>query len=198
MFRYAITDGWLPLSPSANDVVRLAERCGELARDGVDVILIREKQLPAGELAAVCRAVIGAVRAADPWTQVLVAQRLDMALAVGTDGVHLSAGAGELTPQQVRELMPGAFVSVSCHTLEEVRAARECGASAVLFGPVFGKVVDGVEVVPGIGLEMLREACVVAGEMAVLALGGVSEGNAEACVEVGAKGAAAIRWFFPC
>jgi thiamine-phosphate pyrophosphorylase len=128
---------------------------------------------------------------------VLVAQRLDVALAVGADGVHLSAAAGELTVSQVRILMPEAFVSVSCHALDEVRLARDGGASAVLFGPVFGKTVDRVEVVPGVGLKALRAACEAAGDMPALALGGVGERNAASCVEAGASGVAAIRMFFP-
>jgi thiamine-phosphate pyrophosphorylase len=141
-------------------------------------------------LARLCReilAIAGGMR-------VIVAGRVDVAIAVGAAGVHLSAREGELTPEQVRALMPAAFVSVSCHRVEEVRRAREGGASAVLFGPVFGKAVDGVEVVPGVGLEKLREACAVG--VPVLALGGVTEANAGVCVEVGAWGVAGIRMFF--
>ena len=175
----------------------LAKRCGELARGGVDFILVREKQLSAGDLAEVCREVLGAARAFGAGTKVLVAGRVDVATAVGADGVNLSGAAGELTAVQVRGLMPGAFVSVSCHSAADVVRARDTGASAVLFGPVFGKTVDGVEVVPGVGLEALREACLLAGEMPVFALGGVGASTAGACVEVGASGVAAIRMFFP-
>ena len=196
MLRYAITDGTTGDDSSENSAAALVARCSELARNGVDFILVREKHLAAGELAAVSRAVIEAVRAAGTGTRVLIARRVDVAIAVGADGVHLSAQPGELTVGQVRSLMPEAVVSVSCHTLDEVKRAREGGASAVLFGPVFGKTMDGVEVVAGVGLETLREACAAAGEMAVLALGGVTEGNAAACVEVGASGVAGIRSFF--
>ncbi len=198
MFRYAITDGRLWFSPGREAAERLAEDCAELAADGVDYILVREKKLAIGELASVCRAVLAAVRATGAATKVLVAQRLDVAMAVGADGVHLSGQPGELTATQVRELMPEAFVSVSCHSLAEVVRARETGASAVLFGPVFGKRVDGVEVTEGVGLEALREACGVAGEMPVFALGGVGARNAAECVQAGASGVAAIRMFFPC
>lgn len=196
MFCYAITDGRLSFAQCGEDVERLAKRCRELAGQGVDFVLIREKHLPAGELAAACRHLLTAVRAASSGTRVLVAQRLDVAVAVGADGVHLSGAAGELTVGQVRMLMPKAYVTVSCHSLDDVRSAREAGASAVLFGPVFGKWVDGVEVVPGVGLQALREACAVAGEMPVFALGGVTVQTADACVEMGAGGVAAIRMFF--
>ena len=160
----------------------------------MDFILIREKHLAAGVLAALAREVIAAVRGAG--TRVLVARRVDVAVAVGADGVHLAGPAGELTPGQVRQVMPGAFVSVSSHAVTEVERAREGGANAVLFGPVFGKTVDGVEVVGGVGLERLREACAAAGEMPVFALGGMDAGNATSCVEAGASGVAGIRMFF--
>ena len=173
---------------------RLARRCAELARDGVEFVLIREKQLAAGELAAVARRVLTAV--AGTGMRVLVARRVDVALAVGADGVHLAGSVGELSVGQVREVMPGAFVSVSCHSIDEVLRAREDEASGVLFGPVFGKTVGGVQVVAGVGVERLREACVAAGEMAVFALGGVSERNAGECVAEGAVGVAGIRMFF--
>ena len=177
----------------ANSRETLVRRCGELAAEGVDFVLLREKRLAAGELAALARDVISAVAGR---AKVLVAQRVDVAAAVGADGVHLSARAGELTPVQVRLVLPVAFVSVSCHTVSEVLRAREGGADAVLFGPVFGKAVDGVEVVAGVGLDRLRDACGAAGELAVFALGGVSETSAATCVAAGASGVAGIRMFF--
>ena len=194
MQRYAITDGAASFSPGSKPVEALAARCGELARDGVEYILVREKQLSAGDLAVVCREILGAVRASHAGTNVLVAGRVDVAAAVGADGVNLSGSPGELTALQVRQVLPGAFVSVSCHSASDVVKAREIGANAVLFGPVFGKTVDGKEVVPGVGLHALREACGVG--MPVFALGGVSVGNARECVEAGAGGVAGIRMFF--
>ncbi len=196
MLRYAITDRRLAASSPGGEAESFAWHCARIARGGADFVLLREKDLPAGELLALGRGALAAVRGAGASTRVLLAGRLDVALALGADGVHLSAAPGELTPAQVRSLMPGAFVSVSCHTLAEVVRARDGGASAILFGPVFGKVVDGVEVVSGVGLDLLRQACAAAREVDVLALGGVTHGNAAACVEAGAAGVAAIRMFW--
>jgi thiamine-phosphate pyrophosphorylase len=188
VLRYAITNGQTNLDA-------LIARCTALARDGVAYVLVREKALEAGALVELSRRIVEAVRAGGSETKVLVAGRVDVAIAAGADGVNLSARQGELTVAQVRRLMPNGYVSVSCHTLAEVRRAREGGANAVLFGPVFGKTVDGVEVVAGVGLEKLREACVAAGSMAVFALGGVTKQNAAACKAAGAAGVAGIRMF---
>jgi thiamine-phosphate pyrophosphorylase len=195
VLRYAITTGRVDDEDAANSLSALAARCAELARGGADFVLVREKQLAAGALAELSRKVIRAVREGGGSTRVLIAQRLDVAIATGADGVHLSARTGELTVSQVKKLMPGAFVSVSCHSIDEVERARDAVASAVLFAPVFGKTVEGIEVVGGVGLERLREACVAAGEVPVFALGGVTEANAARCVEAGATGIAGIRMF---
>ena len=194
MQRYAITDG--DFGPDEEVGQQMVRRCAELARSGVEFMLIREKVLAAGELVGLSRRVIAAVRERPGGTRVLVSGRVDVAVAAGADGVHLGSGAGELRVTQVRQVFPGAFVSVSCHTLEEVKRAGEEGADAVLVAPVFGKWVDGVEVVAGLGLEVLSKACHAAGKMPVFALGGVTEANAEDCVRVGATGVAGIRMFF--
>ena len=167
-----------------------------LAREAVDFVLVREKGIEAGALAEVSRRVIAAVRETGAATRVLVAQRLDVAIAVRADGVHLSARPGELTLEQVIRLLPGGFVSVSCHTLSAIERARDSGASAALFGPVFGKTVGGIELVAGAGLRRLSEACALAAAMPVFALGGVTQESAAACVEATATGVAGIRMFF--
>lgn len=203
MLRYAITDRRLFLAEGGG-YAGLVGRCGELAADGVDFILVREKDLPAGELVALCREVVRATKAGG--VRVLVAGRVDVAIAAGLAGVHLGAARGELRPEQVRFCFARAgaavpFVSVSCHTVSEVREleARGLGgrASAVLFAPVFGKTIGGEEVSAGVGLEGLRQACEAAGgEVPVYALGGVTAGNAGECVGAGAAGVAGIRMFF--
>ena len=194
MLRCAITDGSFDDLEGEKGRKRLALRCAELAREGVQLLILREKRLDAGALVELGRAVVDAVRGLG--MKVLIAGRVDVALAVGAEGVHLSGGVGELRPGQVREVMPGAFVSVSCHEVGEVRRAALGGADLVLFAPVFGKSVGGEVVVGGVGLERLREACVAAGRVPVLALGGVSAENGGECVGVGAAGVAGIRMFF--
>jgi thiamine-phosphate pyrophosphorylase len=199
MLRFAITGGSLGArdNPESERQKRLIASCAALAAQGIDYILIREKDLAASPLTQLSRAVIAAIRKTASPTRVLIARRPDLAKAIGADGVHLSAAPGELTPNDVRRLIPNAFVSVSCHTLEEVRRARDNGASAILFGPIFGKVVAGFEVAPGIGLDSLRQACTLAGDIPVFALGGITTQNSAACIASGASGIAAIRMFFP-
>jgi thiamine-phosphate pyrophosphorylase len=200
VLRYAITDraayGGSP-AYRLDSVVREAARW---AVEGVEFIQIREKDLRAGELAELTRRVLAAVRAAGGATRVLVNSRADVAAAAGADGVHLTAGAGQLLPLQVRSIFAAsgrsnAVVSTSCHTVAEVQRAAVSGVDAILFGPVFGKTMDGVQVVEGQGLESLRQACVIAGSTAVYALGGVTLERATECLATGVAGVAGIRFF---
>jgi thiamine-phosphate pyrophosphorylase len=193
MKRCAITDGSLPTGGHGPELDRLAARCTALAEDGVDFLILREKQLTPREFYLATRSVLEAVQ--DFRITILVAGPTQVALAANADGVHV--GTDYARVRQVKREFAESWVSLSCHSVEDMRIAREAGADLCLFGPVFGKTVAGVEVVPAIGLEVLREACAAAGpHLPVFALGGVTAANASSCVEAGAAGVAGIRMFF--
>jgi thiamine-phosphate pyrophosphorylase len=194
MLRCAVTsgDGWAAMAH--------AQRW---ASEGVEFVQLREKQLGAAELVRLAAAMRTALRETGK-TKLLVNGRADVAVAAGADGMHLTARARELTAEQVRRVFRAAgaeepVVSVSCHSLEEVRRAVDGGMDLILFGPVFEKRVvhpgAGEVVVAGVGLEALRAACAAAGTTPVLALGGVTWESAGLCVEAGAAGVAGIRLF---
>ena len=200
MLRYAITDRSGYAGSPAQELEAVVRDAGRWAAAGIDFVQIREKDLAAGALAELTRRVMETVRAAGGATRVLVNSRADVAAAAGADGVHLTSGEGELTPQQVREVFQAAgrglpAVSISCHRLDEVRRANALGADAILFGPVFGKTVDGMEVTAGVGMEALRQACRVSGGTRVFALGGITPERVADCVAVGAAGVAGIRLY---
>jgi thiamine-phosphate pyrophosphorylase len=190
MLKCAITssEGWAAM-----------EHVRRWSHEGVHYVQLREKPMAAGELVKLAVAILEVLRESGK-TKLLVNGRPDVAVASGADGVHLTAADGELTAAQVRAVFEAAgagtpVVSVSCHTLEEVRRAVSDGADFILFGPVFEKRVDGEMVGKGVGLGKLQEACKVAGETPVLALGGVTWPRAELCIEAGAAGVAGIRLF---
>jgi thiamine-phosphate pyrophosphorylase len=200
MLRYAITSRAAYGGSPAYRLDSLVRETARWAAEGVEFVQVREKDLGIGELAELTRRVLAAVRTAGSGTRVLVNSRADVAVATGADGVHLTASAGELLPEQVRSIYAAAgrsrpLVSTSCHTIGEVQRAAALGVDAILFGPVFGKTVDGVQVVEEQGLDSLRQACAVAGKTAVYALGGVTEERASECSDAGAAGVAGIRLF---
>ena len=181
MLRYYITDrrarGW-----------SIEELLACIARNidaRVDYVQIREKDLPARDLLDL------SARAAEiadgNSTKILVNDRADIALAAGAHGVHQRSNS--IPPDRLRSILPRPFlIGVSCHSIQDVQQAQS--ADLIVFGPVFESPGKG----PPTGLDALARAAAVS-RVPVLALGGVNQQNAQACVEAGAAGIAAIRLF---
>ncbi len=205
MLLYYITDRTqLPGNEAARRQALLA-KITEATRAGVDYIQLREKDLSTRELERLAREavhIIHELRTAnrEVRTRLLINSRTDVALAVGADGVQLRSD--DISPSDVQTIwsqtlarpQPEAhrpLIAVSCHSRANVLRAKSEGAHFAVFAPVFGKNAQ-PETTPT-GLQALREACEV--KIPVFALGGVTLGNAGACVRVGAAGIAAIRLF---
>ena len=159
-------------------------------RDGIEWIQIREKDLEAG---ALYELVQGARGLPNPHgAKLLVNTRVDVALAAGADGVHLPAGSPEA--RRFRGIVPEGFlIGTSCHNEEEVLAAAAGGADYTVYGPVFAPVSKKSDLAPR-GLSGLAQA-VRSVKIPVLALGGITHANLEACMRTGAAGVAGISLF---
>ena len=192
MQRYAITDRLL--LPGVDLGVALRSQLERWVSGGVEWVQLRERDLPPAEIASLVRSLADVARPPGSRTRLLVNGLAPQnAAACGAYGVHLRGGS---SVGDVRAALASVkAVSVSCHTLAEVREARRGGATLVLWAPVFEKTVAGEEVAAGTGLPALRAACQEAMPMPVFALGGVSVLNAKLCVEAGAAGIAGIRLF---
>ena len=195
--RYAITNRSQYGSTERDREAGLLFQTERLASVGIDFIQLREKDLSAWEQLRLARGMQEILRSSNSTTRLLINSRADIAAACAASGVHLPSGEGQLAPEQTRKVLQTRkpVISVSCHSVAEIQRARENSADIILFGPVFGKTTDGRVVFPGTGIELLAEACAVAGSIPVLALGGVTQENTADCVAAGAKGIAAIRLF---
>ncbi len=200
MLRYAITSRTLFPGDEHQRQAALLGQASLWVTDGIDLIQLREKDLPAADIAALARKMIEATAGANSPTKILINSRADIAIAAGAHGVHLTARPDELSPDQVRDVyasanLPAPIITISCHTLEDVGRARDSEASAILFAPVFEKVTGDQVVVPGQGLDKLAAACREAFPVPVYALGGVTLENAPSCLAAGASGIAGIHLF---
>ena len=183
--RYYITDRSM-----LGGVESLLEIVARQLAEGMDMIQIREKDLATGPL---MKLVSHALTLPNPQaTKILVNSRTDVALACGAHGVHLPSHS--IAPSRVRGLAPPGFlIGVSCHELDEVRAAEREGADFVVYGPIFNPLSKTISS-PLKGLDSLREAC-HAVQLPVYALGGIDTANAPLCIKAGAAGIAGITLF---
>jgi thiamine-phosphate pyrophosphorylase len=164
---------------------------------GADWVQIRERDLPGRDLLSLARRAVGEATASAANVQIILNDRVDVALAAGAAGVHLG---GESLPvvEVLRWCRAGNapanwLVGVSCHSVAEALEAERAGASYIFFGPVFdtpSKRSFG----PPQGVAKLGEVCRSV-EIRVIAIGGVNEMNGAECLRAGAAGVAAIRLF---
>jgi len=168
---------------------------------GVDWIQIREKDLLGKDCSSLTRKALqqaakSSARKTAP-TQILVNDRLDVAISERAGGVHL--GEKSLPLAEAKRLVEnrGArkdfLIGISCHSLEAARAAASGGADYLFFGPIFATPSKAAFGAPQ-GLERLAEVC-RAVHIPVLAIGGITLTNAADCLAAGASGIAAIRLF---
>lgn len=172
---------------------QLLPRIRAAVRAGINLVQIREKDLPTRELVALAKSAIE--QAQGTTTQIVLNDRLDVALALGASGVHL--GTTSMPPEAARSCVSADFlVGVSCHSLDDALRAEAAGANYVLLGPIFAtpsKLAYG----PPLGLRTLQETTARV-KIPVFALGGITVERAKNCAEAGASGLAGISIFQDC
>ena len=124
----------------------------------------------------------------------LINDRIDLALALRADGVHL--GEHSMTAAEARQLLgERAWVSCACHDPTRVLSGEFLPADAVVLSPVFAPRKGA----PALGLELVAECQARLGAReggpALVALGGVDVAGAESCAQLGV-GVAAIGAIF--
>jgi thiamine-phosphate pyrophosphorylase len=164
---------------SEDEHVRAYASLASGLRSGALAIQLRGHGLPARRLVAFGRR----LRAEVPSASLVVNDRLDVALALGADGVHL--GERSVTVGDARRLFGDrAWISVSAHgdVVPE-------GADAALVSPIFASPGKGAPR----GLDALRRLRAARPKLAIYALGGVTAATFGECVAAGADGVAMIR-----
>jgi thiamine-phosphate pyrophosphorylase len=189
---YLITDRLsLPATPNHNHTTTpdLTDFIDRALTAGVDLLQIRERDLPARDILSISEAAVQKARRTG--AQILVNDRADVAKCAGA-GVHLTTRS--LPAETVRRVFGlEMIIGASTHNLEEAMAAENGGADFVVFGPVF-ETASKRKYGPPLGVEALRAASQCVG-IPVLALGGITLANFHETLEAGAAGIAAISLF---
>ena len=173
------------LSPTA----RLAEHAVALAAAGLDAVQMREKDLPHDELLALAATLVPAFRAIG--VRVFINSSVEVALAVGADGVQL--GEGGVSVAEARRQATAAdkplLIGRSVHDLAGALAAERAGADLLVLGTIYPSRSHpgGAAAGPALVHAVAERVC-----LPVLAIGGVTEANAADVIAAGAKGVAVI------
>jgi thiamine-phosphate pyrophosphorylase len=195
----------LHIANPANSLSALIHKIEEVVAAGIDWVQIREKDLPARELASLTRQAlaIAAKYSAkrSPAVRVLVNDRLDVAIAARADGAHLGersvpvAEAKRLVESALRKhaIDQSFLIGASCHSIEAAQAAERDGADYIFFGPIF-RTPSKEHFGSPQGVERLAQLCRGL-KVPVLAIGGIALHNVESCLAAEAAGIAAIRLF---
>jgi thiamine-phosphate pyrophosphorylase len=172
--------------PLVEIVARALEGIADSGLDPREVaVQLREKDLEGRaltELARALRAVTGKAG-----VRLYVNDRIDVAMAVDADGIHLPGTS--LSPAEAQALAPSMAIGVSAHGTSEVRAAAGAATFAV-FGPIRDTPSKRRYGAP-LGFESLAAAAQAG--LPLLAIGGVDATDVPAAVAAGARGIACIR-----
>jgi thiamine-phosphate pyrophosphorylase len=153
---------------------------------GARMVQLREKTWPSGTLfplAERLRARCGA--AGVPF---IVNDRVDLAVAVGADGVHL--GQDDLPPAAARALLrPGMIMGLSTHSVAQAEAAQAAGADYVAVGSMYPTTTKPEFRLVGPALvRELRPRI----RVPLVAIGGITADNAGEVIAAGADAVAVI------
>jgi len=177
---YFITDSGLSRAGSVADVRAAVET-------GVSVVQYRNKD---GETRALYEeAKILRELCRGTGTRFIVNDRIDIALAVDADGVHI--GQEDMPYREARRLMGhGKIIGVSVHTLELAKEAERDGADYLGVGPVFPTATKPDALAPT-GVSLVREVKAVV-SIPVAAIAGISLENVDEVINAGADMVCAI------
>lgn len=178
---YLVTDRGLIGDRSLEEVVLGA------VRGGVTMVQLREKEASTREFIDLARRLLERLRPLG--VPLIINDRVDVALAVGADGVHI--GQQDMPYPIARRLLgPKAIIGLSVETLEELQEAEAYDVDYLGISPVFPTPTK-PDTRGAWGLEGLREAR-RRSRHKLVAIGGIGPHNVRQVLEAGAHGIAVV------
>ncbi len=166
---------------------KLADIISQAIDGGVETVQLREKGLSSVELYNLASEMRKITR--EKGANLIINDRVDIALAVDADGVHL--GWQSLGIGIVRKMIGhDKLIGFSVHNLQEAEKAEDSGADYVTISPIFETVYKDYFVEP-LGTEKIGKIKEEI-DIPVIALGGINENNVNGVLENGADGIAVI------
>lgn len=154
---------------------------------GVGMVQLRDKTLTDRELISNARRFAAACR--ENGALFIVNDRVDVAMLVGADGVHV--GQDDVHPGDIRRVAGEDFIiGLSTHSPEQIDAANATTADYIGVGPIHETPTKAGR--PAVGLELVRYAAAMA-QKPFFAIGGIDPDNAGSVIAAGARSVSVLR-----
>jgi thiamine-phosphate pyrophosphorylase len=177
-----------PLTDTRLSGLSHAEQVARLSEGGARLIQLREKYLSPREF---YDQAVEAMRVArSRGVKIIINDRVDVAMAVKADGVHL--GQDDVPPQAARRMLgDGAIIGLSTHNIDQAVQASLTDIDYIAVGPIFGtSTKDNPDPVVGLkGLQGIRQAVL---KIPIVAIGGITSDNGSQVIKAGADAVAVI------
>lgn len=165
------------------------EQVEKLISGGAGFIQLREKYASPKEFYDDAKAAIEIARKCS--VKIIINDRVDIALALKADGVHL--GQDDLPPAKAREILgEKAIIGFSTHSVRQAIEAAKLPIDYVAIGPVFATATkENPE--KTVGIEGVRRVRAAINDFPLVAIGGITAKNFREVFENGADSLAVIK-----
>jgi thiamine-phosphate pyrophosphorylase len=178
-----------PLTDARLSGLSHAEQVARLSAGGAGVIQLREKHLSPREFYAEAAAALPVAR--ERGIRLIINDRVDIALALRADGVHL--GQDDLPPEAARRLLgEDAVIGFSTHNVAQAREAARLPVDYIAIGPIYATSTK-ENPDPVVGLDGLRRVREAVGDKPLVAIGGINRENVRGVFKAGADSIAVIN-----
>lgn len=164
------------------------EQIARLAEAGAKIVQLREKELSSSDFYTEAASALLVAR--ERGIKVIINDRVDIALAVKADGVHL--GQDDLPPTAARKLLgPRAIIGISTHNPDQARVAATLPVDYIALGPIFGTNTKKSSN-PTVGLEGIQHVREALTGVALIAIGGITVEQRDKVLAAGVDAVAVI------
>jgi len=178
---YLVTDRELSLGRSLVEVIKAA------VDGGVTIVQLREKDCTTRDFLQVAQEVAGFLKPLN--IPLIINDRVDIALAVGADGLHI--GQSDMPYEIARKLMGAdAIIGLSVENVQDAIEAEELDVDYLGLSPIFSTPTK-TDIKHELGLEGIRKIKEISRHKLV-AIGGINLSNTKAIIAAGADGIAVV------
>lgn len=177
-----------PITDTKLSQLSHVEQVKHLLAGGAALIQLREKRMSPREFYSDADDALCIARAAG--ARLIINDRVDIAMALGADGVHL--GQTDMPVRAARRLLgDDAVIGFSTHNFEQAQAALKLPIDYLAFGPIYSTTTK-LNPDPVAGINELTRIRAAVGSMPIVAIGGINRSNVQEVLQSGADSAAII------